>query len=163
MLESILGVRWREPLAAIQARFPGAAVVSQTRKVGVVDRTGILGVRSRLDDLFVLTLDVSNCLRSVSFPAAPQDVPHLLQAFRDALGAERSLEQKSLFGTFNHVHEWSTPTASARVCYSTQQSGATATVVGNASVEVHCGALGASLIDTMAAPARNTDAPRSSP
>ena len=163
MLESILGVRWGDSLAEIRARFPDAAIVLQTRKVGVVDRTGILGVRSRLNDLFVLTLDVSDGLRSVSFPAAPQDVPHLLQAFRDVLGTERSLEQKSLFGTFSHIHEWSTPAASARVCYSTQQSSATATVVGDVSVEIQGGAQDASLIDTMTAPARNSDARRSNP
>jgi hypothetical protein len=155
--DGVLGLRWGETTAAIRAKFPDAKVVPEAARVGVVDQNGILGVRSQMGGIFILTLDTSGGLSSVSFQAAPEDVPRLLSALRQALGAARSLEQKSLFGTFTHVYEWSTPAVSARINYSTKESGEAAAAVGVTSAEVHRGPLAGSLIDAMTAPVRTND------
>lgn len=155
--DGVLGLRWGDSTAQIQAKFPDAKLVPQASMMGVVDKSGILGVHSQTGDLFLLRLDASGGLSVVAFQVAPEDVPRLLDALRGALGAGRSLEQKSLFGTFTHVYEWSTPAASARVSYSTKESGEAAAALGGSSAEVHRGPLDGSLIDAMTAPAPGGD------
>jgi hypothetical protein len=148
----VLGLAWGARMSSVQAAYPNARVVPHTTRVGIAAQGGLLGIRSRMHDLFLLTVESERGLTGVSFQIDGPDVPQMLKALRDELGPGRSLEQKSLFGTFSQVHEWSTPEVSARVQYSTRESGATAPVAGDVGVEVRAGAMESSLIDTMLAP-----------
>ena len=158
--DGVLGLLWGDPLPAIQAKYADAKIIPQVPKVGVVDRDGILGVRSKMGDIFVLTLDGKGGLTSVSFQASPADTAKMLLALDRALGKSRVLEQRSPFNTFTHVYEWNTPAVSARVNYSTKESGEGAAPLREISVEVHRGPLGESLIDTMSSPVRQQNAGR---
>jgi hypothetical protein len=148
LAEGVLGLKWGASTAEITAVYPAARQMAPSH-IAVVATTGFWGARSAMGDIFILTVDPQAGFSSVDSQLAGDDVYELIEALEAGLGDGRSASARTLFGAFQHAHEWSTSEFGVRVAYTTMDGASRSSVVGMGAVQAHRGPITRSVVDEL--------------
>jgi hypothetical protein len=157
--QGVLELNWGANVAQVLQRYPAAREFPANSLMGMVAPAGFQGVRSAMGDIFILHVDPLAGLDAADFQVAANGVHQIVGTLDSGLSAGRSATARSMFGTFEHVHEWSAPGFGAVVSYSTADGLSTSPPIGLGSVRVQRGSLVVSGIQELLKPVLPATAP----
>ena len=139
--QGVLELKWGATVAQVLQLYPDAREFPANSLLGVVAPTGFQGVRSAMGDIFMLHVDPQSGLAAADFQVAAQSVHQLVESLDSGLPAGRSAAARTMFGTFEHVHEWSAPGFGVVVSYSTADGLPASRPIGLGTVHLQRGPL----------------------
>jgi len=143
--QGVLGLRWGCSAADVLAAYPAATQLPHGF-IGVVAPAGMWGTRSAVGDIFMLTVDPGTGFKCMDFQFAPDSAHGLVDALRSSLGEGRSTAMRTVFGTFEHVHEWSTPQFGVIVSFTTRDGAPSSPAIARGTAHVQRGPLERSVV-----------------
>ena len=142
----IAGLNWGASEQQILASYPNSKKVDVPFPTVMVRQPeGVFGIRTFKDGVSLNVVDGK--LRRATLLLDGTNTALFVRTMNAALGKPRAFVEKSAFGTYTHIYEWSQPRAGASVMYTTRDGKSETVPEGLNSARIQGGPITESLID----------------